>query len=81
MRALPIFIKTLARGPRVRSFQIQPEPAGGWIASEEADRRVVRRFHLTDWHRVERTMARFVGQVTALHREGWVDLRLPRHET
>jgi hypothetical protein len=49
-------------------------PTTGWIASEEADKRVVLRREFTDWHRVERAVTRFMGEVAELRREGWVDL-------
>jgi hypothetical protein len=49
-------------------------PTTGWIASEEADQRVVLRRQFTDWHRVERAVTRFMGEVAELRREGWVDL-------
>lgn len=74
MTASPIFTKTLVRGRHVRSFRIHPVRATGWIASEEADQRLVLRRQLTDWHRVERTVTRFMVEVAELHREGWVDV-------
>jgi hypothetical protein len=72
--AAQVFTKTLVRGPHVRSFRIHPVPTTGWIASEEADQRVVLRRQFTDWHRVERAVTRFMGEVAELRREGWVDL-------
>jgi hypothetical protein len=69
----PIFTRTLVYGSHVRSFRIHPLPHAGWIASEEADQQVVLRGQYTDWHRVERTVMRFMGEVAELHREGWVD--------
>jgi len=70
----PIFAKTLVRGRHIRSFRIQPMPAAGWIASEEADERVVLRRQYADWHRVERAASRFLGEVAELRRAGWVDI-------
>ena len=70
----PIFTKTLINGGHVRSFQISPTPEAGWLASEEADRCVVRRQECSDWHRVERIVSRFRGEVAELHREGWTEL-------
>lgn len=74
MKALSIFTRTLVHGSHVRSFQIHPLNSAGWIVSEEADRRVVLSREYTDWHRVERTVGRFVREVAELHREGWVDV-------
>ena len=69
-----IFTKTLVRGPHVRSFRILPLPVAGWMVSEEADQRIVQHQQLTDWHRVERAVTRFMVQVADLRREGWVDV-------
>jgi hypothetical protein len=74
MTTSPIFRKTLVHGRHVRSFRIQPMPAAGWLASEEADHRVVLHRHYSDWHRVERTVTRFLGEVAELRREGWIDI-------
>ena len=74
MTVSQVFTKTLVRGPHVRSFRIGPLPLTGWIVSEEADRRIVQHQQLTDWHRVERAVTRFMGQVAELRREGWVDV-------
>src|SRR5713101_6579835 len=73
IRTLPIFDRTLVHGSHVRSFQIRPSTRSGWIASEEADERVILHREYSDWHRVERAVARFRRDVATLHREGWVD--------
>jgi hypothetical protein len=73
MTTSPIFTKTLVHGRHVRSFRIHPMPATGWMASQQADQRVVLRRQYTDWHRVERILTRFMGEVAELRRAGWVD--------
>jgi hypothetical protein len=73
MMTSAVFEKTLVHGPHVRSFRIRPELHEGWLASEEADRQVIRRRKYTDWHRVEREVTRFRGEVAELRRRGWVD--------
>ena len=77
MTTSPIFTRTLIHGGHVRSFEIHPVPAVGWIAHEEVDQHVVLRRQYTDWHRVERTVLRFDGEVAELRRQGWVDARQP----
>ncbi len=69
----PIFERTLVQGPHVRSFHVDRIPSEGWVASEEADSRVVRCDKYTDWHRVERAVSRFSGEVAELRRHGWLD--------
>jgi hypothetical protein len=76
MNMSPIYTKTLVSGLHSRSFQIEPVPAAaGWIVCEEADQHIVQRRRYTDWHRVERAVTRFVGQVAELRRQGWIDIR------
>ena len=68
-----VFEKTLVREGEVRSFQIRPAPSAGWESSEADNERAVQRQLLTDWHRVERALARFRREVAELHRQGWRD--------
>jgi hypothetical protein len=68
-----VFEKTLKRASEIRSFQIHHERAGGWQSCETANHGVARRHHLTDWHHVERIVARFNEQVAALQSSGWQD--------
>ena len=68
----PIFAKTLAHDGHVRSFLIQPEPAIGWVASQEDDWREVMHREYSDWHRVERLVTQFQGEIRELETEGWV---------
>jgi hypothetical protein len=72
--AAPIFAKTLAHEGHVRSFRIQPEPAIGWVASERNDSREVMHREYSDWHRVERLVMRFAGEVHELEANGWVGI-------
>ncbi len=67
---MTLFASTLVRAPHVRSFEIQAD-AGMWYAVERQDEQLVQRTLCSDWHRVERTIARFNTRIAALHRDGW----------
>ena len=68
-----IFQKTLVRAGEVRSFQVHQGSSAGWESYEQANHRVAQRQRHTDWHRVERDLARFTREIAALRRQGWCD--------
>lgn len=67
-----VFEKTLVRAGHIRSFQIVWGPAGWEVSEPREDNAALRRKH-TDWHRVERTVARFTREIEELRREGWTE--------
>ena len=71
-----VFEKTLRRATEVRSFQIHREPSGGWRSCETADHGVAQKQHHTDWHHVERIVARFTQQIATLRGNGWQDINI-----
>lgn len=75
---VPLLTATLARADRVRSFRVRTTPSGGWEAAELENDRVVRRYRYTDWHRVERTLARFAREIAELREGGWCDADVER---
>ena len=68
-----VFQKTLVRAGEVRSFQVYQGSSAGWESSEQANHREAQRQSHTDWHRVERDLARFTREIAALRREGWYE--------
>jgi hypothetical protein len=70
---MPLFQKTLVRASETRSFQIVHSASSGWQTCELANDRVARQQHRTEWHRVERDLARFVREIDALRLQGWRD--------
>jgi hypothetical protein len=69
--SMPLFQKTLVRASEKRFFQIKHTESSGWDTCEMADDRVARRQHRTEWHRVERDLARFEREIDALQQQGW----------
>ena len=69
----PVFAKTLVRADHVRSFEVACLPTSGWEASERADERVIRKSQYHDWHHVERTVTRFMRQISELRQQGWIE--------
>jgi hypothetical protein len=67
-----VFEKTLIRDGRTRSFQIVWGPAG-WEVTEPAGDQEARHQRHTDWHKIERTVARFTREIDELRREGWTE--------
>jgi len=67
-----VFEKTLVRAGDVRSFQILWGPAG-WEVSEQGKDQTAQRLRYTDWHRVERTVARFTREIDELRKDGWTE--------
>lgn len=70
---MPLFHKTLVRASETRSFQIEHIASAGWQTCELANDRVAQRHQRTEWHRVERDLARFARQIEELRRQGWRD--------
>ncbi len=68
-----VFEKTLARAGERRSFEIHSGPGIGWEIFERVDQQVTQRQLCSDWHRVERAVARFTREVAELRREGWLE--------
>ena len=64
---------TLARYGRARSYEVC-RTSRGWQARVREDCAVVHEQILTDWHRVERALARFTLEIAALRSLGWRDL-------
>jgi len=69
MGAEQVFTKTLKFGRHVRAFAVFALP-DGWVAFEEGDHQVVRT-RMDDWHKVERTVARFKNTIDGLLNAGW----------
>jgi hypothetical protein len=69
----PVFLKTLVRARHIKSFEVIPMPGVGWEVSERTDQQVTQKLQYTDWHRVERTLTRFVREISQLHNEGWIE--------
>ena len=67
-----VFEKTLVREGHIRSFQISFVP-GGWEVSEQGEDAAALRQKHTDWHRVERTVARFTRRIEELRQDGWTE--------
>jgi len=66
----PVFRKTLKRAHEIRSFDVH-QHASGWECSEQTSQGVTLIQSHTDWHRVEREVARFTRQIAQLRAEGW----------
>lgn len=62
---------TLQRAEHVRTYSIHPLSGEGWIIKLEEDQRLMRHACYRDWHRVERTLARFQQEVADLTAHGW----------
>ena len=68
---MALFEKTLVRANEIRSFHVEHEVAAGWRTRELANDRVVHQQQRTEWHRVERDLARFAREIDELQRSGW----------
>jgi hypothetical protein len=68
---MPLLTKTLVRADHVRSFHVRSTPPTGWEVTTRDDRRVVQQRRYTDWHRVERALARFTREIGELCGQGW----------
>jgi hypothetical protein len=65
----PVLHVTLTRSQMKRSYLVRAT-SKGWETSSQEDQRVHARQH-TDWHRVERTVARFQREIANLRAQGW----------
>jgi hypothetical protein len=75
-RSLPmmsVFQKTLVRATETRSFHIERNPSIGWQTRTLANDRISHQQERTEWHRVERDLARFAREIEELRRQGWRD--------
>jgi hypothetical protein len=67
-----VFQKTLVRAGESRSFRIDyHRSTSGWETCEEANHRVAQRQSRSDWHGVERDLARFAREIDELRQQGW----------
>lgn len=64
------FSKHLRYLEQTRRYSIANTGAG-WEVLEERDRKVVRKEHYRDWHRVERVRRSIVVELNALREQGW----------
>jgi len=69
-----VFQKTLVRAGETRSFRIDYQiSSSGWESREEANHRIAQRLSRSDWHGVERDLARFAREIDELRQQGWID--------
>jgi hypothetical protein len=67
----PLLDTTLIHANHVRSFQVRTTAPTGWLATEEADAKLVEQHQLEDWHRVERMLDLYSRTIGELLAEGW----------
>jgi hypothetical protein len=65
-----LLVATLLRADDVRFYEVRHTPEG-WESSARENQRVVEARHYTEWHRVERSLARFKHEITVLQARGW----------
>lgn len=70
----PLFLKQLKQAGKFWRSSILPTTTGGWEVTEQADDRVVRQVHLSDWHRVERARLALSLKALSLEESGWVEV-------
>jgi hypothetical protein len=70
---MPLFQKTLVRASETRSFQIDRNASNGWLTIARANDHIAHEQQRTEWHRVERDLARFAREIAELRRQGWRD--------
>jgi len=68
-----VFQKTLVRAAETRSFHIERNPSIGRQTRTLANDRISHQQYRTEWHRVERDLARFAREIEELRRQGWKD--------
>jgi hypothetical protein len=66
-----MFAFTLRRAEHVRRYSVSRSGVLGWEIRFEADAQLQRLDHYQDWHRVERVLAQFEREVSALQESGW----------
>jgi hypothetical protein len=70
---MALFHKTLVRATETRSFFVERNSSDGWRTIAVANDRIAQQLHRTEWHRVERDLARFAREIEELRRQGWRD--------
>jgi hypothetical protein len=70
---MALFQKTLVRASETRSFHIEQSAPVGWRTTATANDHVSLERRCTEWHRVERDIARFAREIEELRRQGWRD--------
>ena len=70
---MPLFQKTLVRATETRSFRIERNASAGWLTIARTNDYVAHEQQRTEWHRVERDLARFAREIEELRRQGWRD--------
>ena len=70
---MAVFQKTLVRARETRSFSVERNTAAGWRTLALANDQVAHQQERTEWHQVERDLARFAREIEQLLREGWRD--------
>lgn len=68
-----LFQKRLVRATETRSFHVERNGFAGWNTIACANDRVADQRRRTEWHRVERDLARFAREIDELRRQGWRD--------
>jgi hypothetical protein len=71
-RRMVAFEKSVRLQEKTRRYSIASTDAG-WEVREERYSRVVRKVHLTDWHRVERERRSIAIQLDTLKAYGWTE--------
>jgi hypothetical protein len=67
-----LFQKTLVRAGESRSFRIDYHASSsGWETCEESNHHIEQRLSRSDWHGVERDLARFAREIANLRQQGW----------
>src|SRR5262249_10322533 len=66
-----VYQRRLVRAGETRSFEIRRSQPDGWESFEVQNAFVAWRQSRTDWHRVERDVARFTSQIEHLRTQGW----------
>ena len=64
------YLKNLRCEDRTLRFSIAVIDSG-WEVREERDNTLVKRQHLSDWHRVERARHSFSVELETLRQRGW----------
>ena len=66
-----MFAIRLALANHIPTYSIKPIGQAGWEVRLEEDQQLRRLDRYQDWHRVERTLALFEREVSALLDQGW----------
>ena len=68
-----MYTQLFRRAAETRRFIIRKTGTRGWEVLDETDSTVLKRVRYEDWHRVERAIAVFAAEATALRESGWVE--------